>query len=257
MLKRARKKHIWIFTCILLLILAACLQVVYKKQNFNLSIEEKVYSNQEGYNEIEIIYPQLHGMKDKDKENRINCLIENDIKKILKQNSLFDEDNLFLHLSYEVKFLNENIVSIVYKGGEGAVHNVQTRSDAILLATTIDMENEVTIALNNFINDFDALSSLLLEDKFESITAWDGIKGGYKISQYYRGSKRELLLEHLLTEEDLDISNQYIEWYTDGNNLIIVNLDSGYYYEYLMDFDSLEDIVNRFFIKKIRGRQHE
>lgn len=251
MLKRVKKMHIWIFTSVLLLIFAACLQVVYRKQSFHLSIEEKVYSNQEGYNEIEIIYPQLHGMKDEDKENRINCLIENDIKKILEQNSLFDEDNLYLHLDYEVKLLNKNIVSIVYKGSEGAVHNVQTRSDAILMATTIDMENEVIIALNNFINDFDALSSLLLEDKFESITAWDGIKGGYKISQYYEG-KRELLLEHLLTAEDFDISNHYIEWYTDGYNLIIVDLELGYYYEYLMDFDSLEDIVDRIFMKKIK-----
>lgn len=103
----------------MLLVLIACLQVVYKKQNANLTIEEKVYVNQEEYNEIEIIYPQLQGMKDEDKEYRINCLIENDIKKILKKNSLFDENNLFLHLDYEVKFLNNNIISIVYKGSEG------------------------------------------------------------------------------------------------------------------------------------------
>lgn len=252
MLKRVGKKHILIFTSVLLLILFVCLQVVHKKQNFNLSIEEKVYSNQEEYNEIEIVYPQLQGMKDEDKEYRINRLIENEINKILKQNSLFDENNLFLHLDYEVKFLNKNIISIVYKGSEGAVHNIQTRSYAILMATTIDMENETIITLNDLINDFDALSSLLLEDKFESITSWDGIKGGYKISWNYEGSKRGLLLEHLLTAADFDISNHYIEWYTDGDNLIIVDFESGYYYEYLMNFDSLQDVVDRDFIKRTK-----
>ncbi len=115
MLKRVTKKHIWIFTGVLLLVLIACLQVVYKKQNVNLIIEEKVYSNQEEYNEIEIIYPQLQGMKDEDTEYRINRLIENDIKKILKKNSLFDENNLFLHLDYEVKFLNKTSLVLFIK----------------------------------------------------------------------------------------------------------------------------------------------
>ncbi len=122
------------------------------------------------------------------------------------------------------------------------------------MATTINMENEEIITLNDFIIDFDALSLLLLEDKFESITSWDGIKGGYKISEYYEGNKRELLLEHLLTAADFDISNHYIEWYTDGDNLIIVDLESGYYYEYLMDFDSFADVIDRGFIKKTKRK---
>jgi len=61
-------------------------------------------------------------------------------------------------LNYEVELLSKDIISISYKGSEGAAIN------------------------NDFITDFDELSRLLLEDKFENISIWDSAKETQKIS---------------------------------------------------------------------------
>ena len=181
-------------------------------------------------------YPQLQGLKDSDKEERINLLIENDVMKVLEEDMLFSENNLSLHLDYEIKCVNEKIISIFYKGWHGAVINGKNLPP-ICLATTIDMEKEKIVTLNDVIIDFDKLSQLLLNDKFESISTWDGVKGTGMMSILY--CKRESKLIEHLKQTKFDIRDHNIEWYTDGNNLIIVSCVRDYD-EFLIGIHSLK-----------------
>lgn len=71
--------------------------------------------------EINIYFHQISGFEDTAKEERINTLIKQDVKKIGKENKE-DDDTLFcINLDYEVKFLNEQIISILYKGRRGYI----------------------------------------------------------------------------------------------------------------------------------------
>ena len=57
-----------------------------------------------GYNDIEIYYPRIQGFTNSDKAERINALIENDLKKLIVEEQVFDY--IFcVYLNSEVKFL--------------------------------------------------------------------------------------------------------------------------------------------------------
>lgn len=233
----------WIFVFFLLL-LVICYGVIYERRSSSFTVSQKVYTNHNGYNNITIYFPQLSGMWDKEKEFRINALIEEDIKKILNQSPLYAESNLFLYLNYEVELLSKDVISISYKGSEGAAINNNFRIPYFFMATTINFEKEAILSLNDFITDFDELSRLLLEDKFENISIWDSVKETQKISWNYEGEKEALLLEQLIKAKDFDFEHHYIEWYTDGKNLVIVNMDPySNYNEYAIDFKEIKNIV--------------
>lgn len=243
MTKIKNKKWIIVF---LLLILIVCFKMIYERQSSNFIVNQKMYTNHNGHNNITIYFPQLSGMRDKEKEYKINVLIEEDIKKILGQSPLYAESNLFLYLNYEVELLSKNIISIIYRGSEGAAVNNHSQIPCIFMATTINFEKEAVLSLNDFITDFDELSRLLLEDKFENISVWDSVKGAQKISWNYEGERKKLLLEQLIKAKDFDFEHHYIEWYTDGKNLVIVNIDPySNYNEYAIDFKEIKNIVTK------------
>ena len=177
--KIKNKKWIIVF---LLLILIVCFKVIYERQSISFTVNQKMYTNYNGHNNITIYFPQLSGMRDKEKEFKINVLIEEDIKKILSQSPLYAESNLFLYLNYEVELLSKNIISIVYRGSEGAAVNNHSQIPCIFMATTINFEKEAVLSLNDFITDFDELSRLLLADKFKNISTWDEERRAQKIS---------------------------------------------------------------------------
>ena len=159
---------------------------------------------------------------------------------------MYAESNLFLYLNYEVELLSKNIISIVYRGSEGAAVNNHSQIPCIFMATTINFEKEAVLSLNDFITDFDELSRLLLADKFKNISTWDEERRAQKISWSYEGEKEKLLLEQLINAKDFDLAQHYIEWYTDGKNLIIVTIEPySYYTEYAIDFKEIKNIVMR------------
>lgn len=58
-------------------------------------------------NEIDIYYPQLIGFDDSAKEERINALIAEDVKKIIGDKNKDGDNTLYcISLDYEIKFLN-------------------------------------------------------------------------------------------------------------------------------------------------------
>ena len=74
-----------------------------KKVNFRIIRKLFIYTEQR--NEIIIYYPQLSGLQDLEKENRINALIEEDVKKIIGEKNKEGDDTLYcIDLDYKIKF---------------------------------------------------------------------------------------------------------------------------------------------------------
>lgn len=217
------------------------------KQEEKLDIYRCVHSSQE--DDIEIFYPQVNGFEDKNKEYHINALIEKDVMKVVTEGLVHMGSDFRIDLDYEIKYINENIISIFYHGLYGNTVAGQGLS-AIAMATTIDVENEKIITMKDIIVDFDELSMLLLNDEFESITIWDGMTGIGKISREYAGTE-DLLIQNL-QKECYDILNHYVEWYVEGENFIVISLYGSAYEEYSMDINSIKDLFNEDFLVKMR-----
>lgn len=210
-----------------------------------LTVTQSQYVYQDEYNDIEIYYPQIQGFEDLDKAERINTLIENDVKKVTLKERV--SEYLFcVYLSYEVMFLSENMISIFYKGMYGYItpgHGLYARA----LATTIDLENEKVLTLNDIVVDFDTLSELLLDDKFEGITTWEGITGGDRFSWNWI-DKKDLI--ECMKATEFDSANSAIEWYTDGDLFVIVYVGV-IYNEYAADIKSVRNLLSEEFYREV------
>lgn len=193
-------------------------------------------------NEIDIYYPQLFGFDDSAKEERINALIAEDVKKIIGDENKEGDNTLYcISLGYEIKFLNERIISILYKGMYGYImpgHGLNAKA----ITTTIDIEEEKVIALKDVVSDFAELSDMLMADEFEHVTKWGGSTGGYKVSWEF--NSREELKENL--------GEIYQQWYTDGNNFVVIieNMMADYN-EYSISNDSVRHILDEEFLGKL------
>lgn len=110
----------------------------------------------------------------------------------------------------EIECVDEKFISISYVGW--AQYESPGRGNyASMMATTIDCEEMKVLELKDVVSDMNGLSQMLLEHRFEDITARDGISDYFKISNIYGyGGKRDksyMLLEEL-NGDDWDI-----EWY--------------------------------------------
>ena len=219
-------------------------------------IEEKIYILEEDHIDIEIYYPQLHGFKDRKKEKKVNQLIESEAKKLIPDNMYSQEDwpederyTICVYLRYEIKFMNSDILSIFFTGADGCIIP-GNGLDVTAMSTTIDLENVEVVALTDIITDMEKLSTLLLEDQFENISIWDGMPSDKRISSEYPGSQnREALLEALYGTHEYKV----IEWYTDGDNLVIVTTNY-YYEEYSADIDFYPGLVDENCRKKLQKK---
>ncbi len=221
-------------------------------------VEEKVYEVNDTGISIEIFYPALHGFADAEKEEQINLLIENDIKRIIPDevNEEPREDRIVCaYMDYEIKFMNENMISILYKGMNGCMALAQGLN-AATMATTIDLETMEVMTLSDAVADLDELQALLLADTFENISLWEGEPGIDTISGEYIGKYQDRLLDAL---KDNTGGYHYIEWYIDGKNLIIVSLLGGLddYNEYAASIESVEEILAEEFCEKLTGTDPE
>ncbi len=187
------------------------------------------YSNYSGTNDIEVSYPKLQEIEGIDVQ-KINSLIENDLMRIFENNQLYKENNYCLHLKCEVAYFGNNIISIQYKGFDGPGILVKSYYEKAL-GTTIDMKSEKVLHLEDIIIDFDGLSELLMEDKFEAIEIWAGEEPD-KLSVRLQGKDKNTFIEELQTYGSGYIEN--VEWYTDGSAVVIIygNLTERYYGEY-------------------------
>lgn len=207
-----------------------------------LGVIRELYLYTEQRNDISIYYPQLTGFEDAAKEERINALIEADVKKLIGEKNKEGDVTLYcLNLDYEMKFLNDRIVSILYEGRHGYItagHGCSSEA----AATTIDIEEEKVITVKDVVTDFSELTDMLLANEFEHITMWDGSVEGYEVSWVYEGKEDKL-------ESDLMESGR--QWYTDGNHFIIILEEYSDYNEYSISNESARHILDEGFLKKL------
>lgn len=215
-------------------------------QEADFRIIRELYIYMEQRNDIDIYYPQLSGLEDTEKENRINALIKEDVKKIIGEKNKEGDDTLYcINLDYEVKFLNERIISILYEGRRGYIMPGRARMLGKAIATTIDIEEEKIITLKEVVTDFTELSDMLLEDEFENITMWEGKAGTFEVSWEYKGYEdKEYEIEKDLREEER-------QWYTDGNNFIVILEEFQDYNEYSISNDLVKHILDEEFLEKL------
>ena len=208
--------------------------------DFEVIRDGYIYAEQR--NDIDIYYPQLRGFSDSVKEERINALIEEDVKKIIGEKNKEGDDSLYcISLDYEIKFLNERIISILYEGMYGYImpgHGLNAKA----ITTTIDIEEEKVITLKDVVTDFSELSDMLMADEFEHVTMWEGSTGGCQISWIFKSGE---VLEENLRET-------YQQWYTDGNNFVVITENTrADYNEYSISNESVKHILDEDFLGKL------
>ncbi len=150
-----------------------------------ISIIRKEYINERMGNDIQVCYPQIQGLDDEGKEKRINYQIRKDATKLIGGEA-YEKNRLACGLDYEIKFFNGEIISVHYEGRCGGI----TRGRGIppvILATNMDIESGKLLKLNDIITNFDTLAELLVEDRFEGITKWEGVASTF--SQDYGDTK--------------------------------------------------------------------
>lgn len=205
-------------------------------------IKQELQLSDEQY-ETFIDYPQLSGMQDGEKEKRLNALIEKDVMRIFEYDDPDDEWCFSAILNYEIKYSDNHIISILYKGSYGAILPGTGQPDTVMV-TTIDMEEEKILLLEDVVADYNVLYDMLMADKFENTTKWEGQAGQYKISEEYSSAER-LMKELKGDDED-------IEWYIDDEYFVIVILGGCTdYNEYAISLQDARLFLQKDFIKRI------
>ena len=229
------------------LIFGNCLTVAGNWEE--VSIIKKEYSNQRRHNEIQIFYPQIQGLDDEGKEKRINYQIRKDATRLVS-GIVYEKDNLWHNLDYEIKFLNGKMISVCYKGRSGAVIG-GGRGWPNILTTTMDIEEGKILRLEDIVTDFDTLCEMLIEDEFEGITKWDGVAGN-TVSQQYRYTKQSVdWIKERMIEGWVSRDVTSFDWYTDGSRFVIVISKWNTYDEFAIDLSEVEDILDREFLEKL------
>ena len=214
-----------------------------------VSIIKKEYSNQRRHNEIQIFYPQIQGLDDEGKEKRINYQIRKDATRLVS-GIVYEKDNLWHNLDYEIKFLNGKMISVCYKGRSGATIAVE-RGWPNILTTTVDIEEGKILRLKDVVTDFDKLCEMLVEDEFEGITKWEGVAGN-TVSQQYRYTKQSVdWIKERMIEGWVPPDATNFDWYTDGSRFVIVISKWNTYDEFAIDLSEVEDILDSEFLEKL------
>lgn len=224
-----------------------CLSLYYiielkpRQTNQNIIINRCLYQK----NDVVIYYPQFKDFVEEEKQQLINDLVLSDITKITSEVYANLSPNICINMDYELKFLSQKIISIFYTG----VYGISTPGEglnSIAMATTIDIENGTKLVLKDIVGSMEDLSKLLLDDTFESITTWEGIKGTGKISREYMGCENMLLQN--LQMDSFDICNHNIEWYIEGENFVFVSLFGSSYEEYAIKITTVQEIFDENFV---------
>lgn len=197
-----------------------------------------------GKNDIEVNYPEFHGLSN-GQDTVVNILIRDDICGLVRQDkkSMYEAYNLLLHLDYEVKHLNNEFISIYYSGTWGALNSGRGYHD-YFHAINIDIKQAKIVTKNDIFNNKTEIFKMLMQDKFDSITTTDGIKGAYPFSFFVN--------EIGWVDPDKGLDPPAFEYYIDGDNLVIAYTD-GDSHEYSIAIDKVDKYLNEDILKLIRG----
>lgn len=183
-----------------------------KSSDLSFQFEETAYDYKNEYCLVNLSYPQMVGSRDKEKESKINRLIEDDVKKLMELAAPDEENGYIFEIGtflYEIEYADEKFISISYDG-YAQYFSPGKGFDSSMMATTIDCEEMKVLELKDVVSDLDGLCQMLMEDRFEHITAWEGRTGDYKMSDIYSYGDEDW--SYLLLEE-LNGNAREIEWY--------------------------------------------
>ena len=183
-----------------------------KSSDLSFQFEETAYDYKNEYCLVNLSYPQMVGSRDKEKESKINRLIEDDVKKLMELAAPDEENGYIFEIGtflYEIEYADEKFISISYDG-YAQYFSPEKGFDSSMMATTIDCEEMKVLELKDVVSDLDGLCQMLMEDRFEHITAWEGRTGDYKMSDIYSYGDEDW--SYLLLEE-LNGNDREIEWY--------------------------------------------
>lgn len=183
-----------------------------KSSDLSFQFEETAYDYKNEYCLVNLSYPQMVGSRDKEKESKINRLIEDDVKKLMELAAPDEENGYIFEIGtflYEIEYADEKFISISYDG-YAQYFSPGKGFDSSMMATTIECEEMKVLELKDVVSDLDGLCQMLMEDRFEHITAWEGRTGDYKMSDIYSYGDEDW--SYLLLEE-LNGNDREIEWY--------------------------------------------
>ena len=183
-----------------------------KSSDLSFQFEETAYDYKNEYCLVNLSYPQMVGSRGKEKESKINRLIEDDVKKLMELAAPDEENGYIFEIGtflYEIEYADEKFISISYDG-YAQYFSPGKGFDSSMMATTIDCEEMKVLELKDVVSDLDGLCQMLMEDRFEHITAWEGRTGDYKMSDIYSYGDEDW--SYLLLEE-LNGNDREIEWY--------------------------------------------
>ncbi len=189
-----------------------------KSSDLSFQFEETTYTYKDEYYDVDkLVYLQMVGSRDKEKERKINQLLEDDRKKVMEMEppDSYPDDGweYRFHVGThrcDVEYADEKFISISYSGWVVRQRKGPYGLPTTMMATTIDCEEMKVLELKDVVSDLNGLCQMLMEDRFKHITAWDGEPDldFYKVSTTYsrEGAERDLL-------ETLNGNDREIEWY--------------------------------------------
>lgn len=176
-----------------------------KSSDLSFQFEETTYTYKDEYYDVDkLVYLQMVGSRDKEKERKINQLLEDDRKKVMEMEppDSYPDDGweYRFHVGThrcDVEYADEKFISISYSGWVVRQRKGPYGLPTTMMATTIDCEEMKVLELKDVVSDLNGLCQMLMEDRFKHITAWDGEPDldFYKVSTTYsrEGAERDLL----------------------------------------------------------------
>ena len=274
--QKSIKKRWYIIVAVMVVLVIVCIfcfvRWVRKSSALSFQFEETVYDYENEYCLVNLSYPQMVGSRDKEKESKINRLIEDDVKKLMEL-AAPDEVNGYTFVIgtflYEIEYADEKFISISYNG-YAKYHSPGKGFESSMMATTIDCEEMKVLELKDVVSDLDGLCQMLMEDRFEHITAWDGEPDSdfYKISNTYsrEGAERDLLetlngndreIEWYIKERKMSFSDRWSAFWGDevdkalaGKDFVIVIFKYNYD-EYAIDMRQIRELLKEDFVESM------
>lgn len=193
-----------------------------KSSDLSFQFEETTYTYKDEYYDVDkLVYLQMVGSRDKEKERKINQLLEDDRKKVMEMEppDSYPDDGweYRFHVGThrcDVEYADEKFISISYSGWVVRQRKGPYGLPTTMMATTIDCEEMKVLELKDVVSDLNGLCQMLMEDRFKHITAWDGEPDldFYKVSTTYsrEGAERDLL--ETLNGNDREMWSLIPEW---------------------------------------------
>ena len=232
-----------------------------KSSDLSFQFEETTYTYKDEYYDVDkLVYLQMVGSRDKEKERKINQLLEDDRKKVMEM----EPPDSYPDDGWEYRFHvgTHRWVVRQRKGPYGL--------PTTMMATTIDCEEMKVLELKDVVSDLNGLCQMLMEDRFKHITAWDGEPDldFYKVSTTYsrEGAERDLLetlngndreIEWYIKERKMSFSERWSAFWGDevdkalaGKDFVIVILKDNYN-EYAINMRQIRELLKEDFVESM------